>query len=222
MDTRQAQRILLFMGIVGAFAILVASWSVFGVSVETTNIYGVEGIRARLAAVKPGTVELSFLLGILSLPLLVAGTTGWMLELGTAEKRIRWTMMAGIGAWILVEGAFVGAIRILAANIGHLPVDTPWPEELEIILTGLSVLSIGSTFVLWLFLAAAIWLEKLPVPRQWALLSPGVLLVGFLALAWLSGLITGSYPARGYVLAPWLALILSFGSLLVYRVRKPL
>lgn len=222
MKTTQAQRLLLFMGLVGAFAILMASWAVFGVPVETTGIYGVEGLRARMEAVQPGTVDLAFLIAVMSLPLMVGGITGFMLELRKTEKRVRWSMMGGVAVWILTIAAFVGAVRILGAGLEHLPADTEWPAEMETIFNGLSWLAIGSTMLLWLGLSLSIARGALPVPRQWVWLSPGVLLVAFLALAWVKGLVTGEPATRELVLAPWAALMVSFAALLVVRWRKGL
>lgn len=222
MKTTQAQRLLLFMGIVGAFALLMSSLAFFGAPVGDVGLYSVDGLRARIATVPKPSVDLSFLIAMMGLPLLVAGTTGWMLELQSTSKATRWTMMAGVGVWILTLGAFLGGIRITSSALGHLPADVVWPSEIESILRGLSWLARLSTLGLWAGLAWRIWQGALPVPKRWALASPGVVVLGTVALAALWSLWSPQSRAAAFAIAPWAALMVSFASLLIVRLRRPL
>lgn len=222
MKTSKAQRLFLWMGIVGAFAAMVSSISFFHISVDAAGLYRADALRARLEQVPLQAVDGAVMTLAMSIPLLISGVGGWMMELREAPRTVRVLLWGGTIAWVLTIGTFVASLRIISAGIARAGTEVQWPAELLSTLQWAAWIPMTITWVLWGGVTAWIASSRSPMPASWARLSPAVLLVLFYGLSWIASFAVPHVAPALFAAAPWLALALSFAALIAYRWRNPL
>lgn len=222
MKTSKVQRLFLWMGIVGAFAAMVSSISFFHISVDASGLYSADALRARLERVPLQAVDGAVMTLAMSIPLLVSGVGGWMMELREAPRTVRVLLWGGTIVWVLTIGTFVASLRIISAGIARAGGDVQWPAELLSTLQWAAWVPLVFTWLLWGGIGAWIASGRSPMPRSWARLSPAPLLVLFLGLSWIASFALPHLAPAMLAAAPWLALAVSFLALLAYRWRNPL
>lgn len=221
MKTSKVQRLFLWMGIVGAFAAMVSSISFFHISVDASGLYSADALRARLERVPLQAVDGAVMTLAMSIPLLISGVGGWMMELRRVPRTVRVLLWGGTIAWVLSIGTLVASLRIISAGIARAGGEVQWPAGLLSTLQWAAWIPIGMTWLLWGGVGVWIASGRSPMPKGWARLSPAPLLVVFFALSWAVSLALPNLAPALFAAAPWLALSISFVALLAYRWRNP-
>lgn len=219
MSSQQAQRLLLFAGVIGALVFVVGAASFFGVGEGA--LYTVDGIAARLLAHAQGSLSLVFTVTLVGVPLLGAGCAGAMMELRALPTSPRVWLLVGIGLWIVSVVAFVAVLWVLSLSPAALLQIEQLPAEGRWIIRGVTGFAVLASVLLWATVFAQLSRGAWGLPRAWAWVTPlpvASLLVAVASLGVLPG-------ARGPLLAgtaPWLAVLLFFVVLWVLRLRRPL
>lgn len=222
MRTSKAQRLFLWMGIVGAFAMIVSALTFFHVATDTMEVYTAEALGARLEAVPLHTMDTVVLTVTMSIPLLLAGFGAWMTELRVLSRSDRAILWGGAIAWVLSVAAFVAALRMASAGASKMGESVVWPADLLQTLAWLAWIPGGLTVALWGGIGVWILSGRAPVPSDWARWSPAGWMLWFFAVAFVAKAFAWSYAPALFAVAPWGALAMSAGLLLAHRWRTPL
>lgn len=222
MKTSKAQRLVLWMGIVGAFAVMVSSVSFFHTVVDVPGLYNADALRARLEGIPLQAIDGAVMTLAMAIPLIISGVGGWMMELRDAPRMARVLLWGGTITWVLTIGTLVASLRIISAGMARAGGAVQWPAELLSTLQWAAWLPIGMTWLLWGGIATWIASGRSPMPSDWWRVSPAPLLALCLGLSWVASFALPDLAPALYAASPWFALALSFIALVAYRWRHPL
>lgn len=219
MRAHQAQRLLLFAGVIGALAFVVGAASYFGVG--ESALYTIDGVAARLLAHERGSLSLVFTVLLVGVPLLGAGCAGAMMELRALASSRRVWLLVGIGVWIVSVVAFVAVLWVLSLSPPALAQIDALPAEGRWIIRGVTGFAVLASVSLWATVFAQLARGAWGLPRAWAWVTPLPVAAVLVAVASLGVLPVGRAPLFVGT-APWLAVLMFFVALWVLRLRRPL
>lgn len=208
MTTEKAQRLFLWMGIVGAFAMAVSSISFFYGASSDVELYSASGLRQRLESLSLSTIDSIVMTVAMSIPLLLAGVGGVMMSFRRLKRGTRAIVWGAVLVWVLSIAAFVASLRIVAAGVARTGAGALWPPELMQSLQWMAWIPVGSTLLLWGGFTLWVATGTSPLPKSAVKTTPFVLMLPILFVGLLSEALQLSFAPAVYAAAPWAAVLL--------------
>lgn len=203
MTTEKAQRLFLWMGMVGALAMAVASVSFFAGAQLDAELYSAAGLRERLEHHSLGAIDSMVMTVAMAVPLLLAGVGGVMMSFSALKRSTRAILWGAVLVWVLTIAAFVASLRIVAAGVARTGTGALWPPELMQSLQWMAWIPVGSTLLLWGAFTLWVATGTSPLPKTELKFTPFVLMLPFLFVGLLSEALQLSFAPAVYAAAPW-------------------